>query len=366
MTNGPLFSGSRIGPHAGLLQMFGNGSANSLAMAGANTGWCARWVALDTRDVAGIWVNFSTVTGSGQITLTIEPVDATTLKPTGTPYDASASKTFTPVVGWQFIAFDTLPTAGLTPGAIYAAMLLTTTGGTTITLRSHIATSVMHTHHPCNVLSGGSANTRSNLVEQNGYPILTWVMEDGAEEAFAGMPFATHTLFTVYGTRALAAKLTLNGPAKFDGIDVYGCSIGSRASLTGDLRLSVFTSAGAVVTGTDVTLTRYAWSTDFLQRSLFAPFAAPVQLSAGTYYVVARNTDPASLVGATFNIPYANGRSANVMPSSFIGTTTTDITAGTITWADDAATTPAIGIRLSDTVAASGGSGGGVMILSPF
>ena len=111
---------------------------SNYAMAALNAGFCARFPALNTKDIKSIRLYWGTVTAAGVVEARIETIDTATGKPTGSLYDAAATKSFTPTAGAQTVTFDTLPTTGLTEGTYYALVLLTTTGGTAMTLRSHV------------------------------------------------------------------------------------------------------------------------------------------------------------------------------------------------------------------------------------
>lgn len=85
----------------------------SYAMPTLNNGFSGRFMAYDTRDIKSVYVNFSSVSAPGTVELRIETIDNTTGKPSGTLYDANATKSFTPAAGWNTVTFDTLPTTGL-------------------------------------------------------------------------------------------------------------------------------------------------------------------------------------------------------------------------------------------------------------
>src|SRR5262249_33821229 len=115
--------------------------ATTFAMANLNTGYCARFMANDARDVASVWINWSTVSSPGTVQVRIETIDATTGKPSASLYDATATVNITPSAGWQQATFASLPTTGLTAGTEYALVLLTTVAGTTQTLRAYLTAS---------------------------------------------------------------------------------------------------------------------------------------------------------------------------------------------------------------------------------
>src|SRR3990167_9425509 len=132
-----VFNGSILGPAGAPL--FQNIRAvaglNTYAMAGLNVGFCARFPALNTLDITAIKIYWNAVTTPGTVEARIETMDAATGKPTGSLYDAAATKSFTPAVGLQTVTFDTPPSTGLTEGNMYGVVLLTTVAGTTQTDR---------------------------------------------------------------------------------------------------------------------------------------------------------------------------------------------------------------------------------------
>src|SRR3990167_9909155 len=166
-----VFNGSILGPAGAPL--FQNIRAvaglNTYAMAGLNVGFCARFPALNTLDITAIKIYWNQVTTPGTIEARIETMDAATWKPTGSLYDAAATKSFTPAAGAQTVTFDTPPSTGLTDGTYYGVVLLTTVAGTTQTLRSH---TTKGGNGPA-ILTAADGTTRTNFaVVHQGLPAV--------------------------------------------------------------------------------------------------------------------------------------------------------------------------------------------------
>lgn len=312
------------------------GGVSSFDMSALNKGWCARFTAPDTRDVASVYVNWSAVTAGGTVQVRIETIDATTGKPTGTLYDASASLSFTPVAGWQILTFASLPTTGLTAGTEYGVVLLTTTGGTNHALRSHTAGATPGGAYPTDTLTATDGTTRSNFAESGGaVPVCTLVMEDSVEEILAMHPFATLTNYNLATTAAAGMKFVVPTGLTFS---VLGVDVGSLAKVgtpAGDLRGRILNSSDAAVSGTTITVDKDSLITGVQGRRLFLPFVAPVSLSAGTYRLVFDSSGSANTSNC-WRVFGAVARAAGNVPSSFIATNTSDVTAGTISWTDTA------------------------------
>lgn len=344
-----VLSNSILGS-ADILGLVTSGGATGTALAALNAGYATRFRALDTKDVKSVKLHFATVSAAGTIQVRIETVDATR-KPSGTLYDANASKSFTPVAGWNTVTFDSLPTTGLTAETEYALVLLTTTGGTTMTISGNFNGQFLPSY-PAVVLTAADGTTRSNFAEvASTLPLCTYVMEDDSEESFGSLPFPTQATFAVYGTRAAGVKVTLAGSIKISGYDLI--RVNRNGTPSGNFRIRVFDSSNNVVSGTTVTVTKESLANSG-QRSYKLLLPAPVTLAAGTYRIVVDQTDHASTSGNNFTLTGGTSHSAAVVPSGWIMTTTTDIDAGTISWTDTATSILGINFRLADVPAASG------------
>lgn len=312
-----------------------------------------RFEAPDTRDVKGVYVNFSTATTPGTVQVRIE-TDASG-KPSGTLYDANAVLNITPVVGWQLCQFATLPTTGLVAGNLYHIVLITTVAGTGVSLRrSYVPNGG---GYPVNALDAVDGSTRTNLVENSStVPVCTVVFEDNVEETVGFTPFATSSNFTVYGVRAAGLKVTVPTGITLSvvGITLEGAL---RNGTPDDLRVRVYTSAGSLVSGTTVVIPKNALLSASGKRILFR-FPAAVNLATGTYRVLFDQVGNTSTSGNNWQLYSAVYRTSGLAPAYLATTTTTDITAGSPTFTDTATDIPLIGLQLSD-VAVTGGGGGG-------
>jgi hypothetical protein len=328
------------------------GSATGTAMATLNTGFCARFTALDTRDVASVYVNWSTVSSPGTVQVRIETIDATTGKPSGSLYDASASVNITPTAGWQIATFAVLPTAGLVAGTEYAVVLLTTVAGTTQSLRIYV-TANSSGMYPSVALTAADGTTRANFAEVVAtIPVMTLVMEDAVEEVFTFSPYATANSQNLFGTAAAGQKVVVPANATFSvaGIEISGVTrVGTPA---GDLRFRVF-SGNSAVSGTSVTVDKDSL-TGASTRHARVLFPAPVSLAAGTYRVVLDSGSSANSSNC-WRLVCPQARVSGNVPSGFTLTSTTDVTAGTITWTDDATSQAPVGLLLDDLTASGGG-----------
>jgi hypothetical protein len=344
----PQLPSSQIGQDRVVNAMANGNLATTFAMASLNSGWCAVHKARTTDDVISVYVNFSAITAAGTIQARIETIDESTMKPTSTLYDANAVKSFTPTTGWNTITFDTPPSTGRTVGNFYGLVLLTTTGGTTMTLRSVWSQGVA----PTLALTAADGTTRANFaIVATAAPIAVLGLEGGFEDSEGMVPFAAATTaFQVYGTRAQGVKLTINSPIIFN---YYELAVMSVTGTPTGVQFKTFDGSSAV-SGTNVSLPAAAAWTGAASRPIRCYLPAPVTLAAGTYRIVTYQSDTSTASGNRFNMFGAAARSNATVPDDFITTNTTDVTAGTITWTDDDTAVPLIGIGLDDTAVASG------------
>jgi hypothetical protein len=349
---GSLFR-SNIGCEAWLASQLHAGGVTSFAMAPLNSQVQFRWVATDTRDVYYVWVNWSTVSAPGQITVRIETVDTTTGKATGTLYDANAVITgVTPVAGWQQITFATPPSTGLTAGNAYAVVILTTTGGTTMTLRGCVPTIY---GGPSAALFVSADTTRANAAESAGsMSIISLGLSDHTtttEETPNTTGGAVITSFlTIFGSSspcAYGAKFTVPANETWV-IAAAWILIGRLGTPAGDLRcrlLDTTTPDGVISTTT-------APVNDLLSvsgRRACQTFPSPVTLTAGTYRLVWDSPSSANSSNCYF-AKYFTYRVAALNSSGFFLTT-----GAPGSWTDDNTSLPFCGLWLQ-TVSPPGGT----------
>lgn len=346
------FYGAMIGPDV-LFDTFGASGISTYAMAALNTGWCGRFTATQAKDVKSAKFNFSAVSSAGVITLRIETIDATTGKPSGSLYDAAATKTFTPVAGWQTVTFDSLPTTNLTVGAEYAIVLLTTTGGTTQTLRGHCALGAASSVYPTIALTASDGTTRSNFAEVAGtIPLCSLVLEDDTEDPMGMMPCATSTTHNIFGTAALALKVTTVGTLEVLGTSFTFVKVGTPA---GDLRVRIFDGSNNVVTNGSVTIDKDSISTAGTTRRQRPLFPGLASLTAGTYRVVLdspSSVDSSNCWRVLCPIPVTTA----VVPANYVASTCPDV--GTPVWTDSAtADQPPIRLVVNNITAGASSTG---------
>ncbi|AMV25534.1 hypothetical protein VT84_14140 [Gemmata sp. SH-PL17] len=343
------FSRGRTADPFGLL--FANGGvATTFAMNALNNGWAARHEARSALKPKGFWINGSAVSAPPTMTGRIETLDSNE-KPSGTLYDANATKTFTLVTGWQQINFDTLPTTARSPGTGYALVLLSNGNGTTNTIRSAIGVNGF----PTAVLTASDGSTRSNFaVVSASTPMCALVLEDDSIVAEGMCPYAVGgTTQQIYGTRAIGIKFPLASPAVVDGIDVGTLGItGTPTNLVAKIY-----SGSSAVSGAIKTARFQSIQNTTSTRQMRLQFeGGPVALAAGTYRAVIHQSDTTTASTNRFNLSTAVAVSADLLPAGVQLTTTLDVTAGSITWTDTPTETPAgFGLIFSDLPAGGGG-----------
>lgn len=332
--------------------------ATGYAMAALNTGWVARFTATQNKDIFSAKFNFSSVSAAGEITLRIETIDATTGKPSGTLYDANATKAFTPVAGWQTVTFDAAPTTNLTVGAEYALLLLTTTGGTTMTLRSHVLADTNFAQYPLITLTAADGTTRSNFAEvtSTGTPVASLLLDDGTEDPMGLVPYAVATpAYAVYGTTAYAQKIVVDGTISAYGVEFLPIKTGTPA---GDLRVRILDTSGSALSNSTVTIDKDSLLTGLASHKVCAAFfGGLVSIASGTYYIVFDSSGSANSSnswGFASVVPV----DTTVIPDGFISSTTADVTAGPPpTWTDSATGDQAlVRLMVDDITAAAGGN----------
>lgn len=343
----PLGLGSKINYVQGIINSNG---ANTRIMNTINNGTCFRFIATTTKDIKSVKINWYAVGSPPNVTLTIEGIDSDG-KPDGTPYDASATKTFTPTVGWQTVTFDTLPTTGLTVGNVYGIVMISQSTSGTLTLRSFAYVGA----YPICEMEAADGTTRSNFAETDyTTPVCTLVFDDDTEEACGMCPYATTTsMFTIYGAdRWVGAVFTIPSGIQ---MKVRGVALGyllgyGTAGNRGDVRVRILNSSNGEEASQ--TVDRDCLK-DTGMRELIIPFDVAT-LGAGTHRIVidsagSNATDYWGFRGATAS-------STKFVPTFCRYTYCTDASTGP-TWTDDSYSATAA-LFLLDDISATGGGGG--------
>lgn len=301
----------------------------------AKAGFCGRFMALDTRDIKSVRLQWDAVTiGTGTMSLSICTIDATTGKPTINLYDANATMNIVPVnnaIGTYI--FATLPTTGLVPGTEYGVVLNTTAAFTACGIRGHIGSGqgyLSACYSTADMTAGPIVWTE--LSAGTSCFVASFVMEDNTEETFNCHPFGTPTSLNIYGTMAYAAKFTI--PHTINVAGVYGM-ISKNGTPAGDLRCRVMDSANNIIANTTVTLDKDSiLGTSTTLRQFH--FSSIVTLYPGTYRIVfdsAGSATSANCWMARVGIPLSAAVTASKIS---VSSTTPDVTAIPIVWTDDA------------------------------
>ena len=356
MATGNLSQGSQIG--GGQIADYSSQALSQTSISTASSAYAVRFQAPDSRDIYSVWILWDTVSGAQPVTLTIEQCDDLTGKPLGTPYDANATITFTPTgTGgtWQQHTFASHPATGLTPGKLYAIVIIANaTASTSLKIRSCISTSAL----PSMLLSGTS---RAALAEvANNTPVASFVMSDGEETTLGFAPYITGTARNVYGNLAVGAKFTLAAGVVVSGLVCE--SVISTGTPTG-LRGQIFDSTGTLVPGATVTILRGGLLQSTVSRRIRIRFPAAVTLAAGTYYAVWDQTDHTTTSGNNYGFTGGLSRLAGLVPSGTIACTVADITATPPIFTPITTECSTTGLLLSDL---SGGGGGGSTVYVPI
>jgi hypothetical protein len=332
------------------------GAPVGYAMAPINTGWAARFVALDTRDIYSVWLNWKTISSPGKVDVRIEAIDTTTGKPNGSLYDANAAiAAVTPTAGWQQFTFASHPTTGRVVGTEYGLVVLTTTGGTTHTLNAHHG-GTEYSVIPSITLQAANGTTRANFAEFNpSVPVYSLGMSDGGEES-QGYPTAVNGTYAVYGTRSFGTKVPLLGSVNALGVEIL--ALYRTGTLWGNLRARILNSSDVLVTGATATIQKTsltALNSGTVRRIRFF-FPTPVTLAAGTYRVVIDQVDHTTTSGEPYQIYFQTFRAAALIGAGTSRTDTTNVDAGPpVTWTDTPADQPLMRLLLDDVPAPAGG-----------
>jgi hypothetical protein len=225
-------------------------------------------------------------------------------------------------------------------------VLLTTAGGTTQTLQSHIALG----RNGTSALTAADGTTRTNFASVSiGVPVANLVLEDTTEDSWGMMPYPGPSVSTdLYGTdRAGACKFVLLSSQTFDGVSAY---VSRNGTPVGVLRARILDSSNNLITGTSVSL-----DIDLLlasgNRDTDFYFNDPVTLPAGTYRVVIDSTDSANSSNC-WRVLSLDRWSATASGAQFLLSSTTNMST-TFTWTDDTDSVPLIHLFHSVDVAPS-------------
>ncbi len=361
LTGSMSFATSLLGSRIGAPQITGSyaqlGAITTVAMATLDNGWDARFAADSVLDVIAVTMSWGSITAAGQVTVRIETDDGTG-KPSGTLYDAAAVMTAqTPSAGNKTYTFAVAPTTGMTIGTIYHVLIITTTGGTTMTLNSHTASATVTTM-PTSVLTGASVTTRSNFaVVANSTPAIMLTRTGGGFTAFSVMtvPFgSTFTTSNIFTTNAVAAKITTQGTLSVTGYVIDNITlVGAPA---GDLRIRLFDGADAVVAGSTVTVDK---DTVVTAKGIKVPLGTAISIAAATYHVV---LDSASSADNThcYALKSPIAFDATAIPNSIVSTGTLD-GSGNLSGAWSDATTSHAPVALLIDGVTNSAAGGGII-----
>lgn len=319
-----------------------------------NNASCYRFHATTTKDVKSVNISwYNIVGGPPTMNLSIEPI--TDGKPTGTPYDAAATKSFNPSAAatWQTVTFDTLPTTGMTVGNEYGIVIINTAnnGCTNATIRHYMAVS----GYPITAMYAADGTTRANLAEvgsSGSIPVCTLVFDDDTEESLGMFPFAvTNTAFLIYGAdRWVGSLITVPTgiQIKVRGIYVNYVSGSGTPASRGDLRVRILDSTN----GVELTRTFDRDSLQSLQYKRMEVIFEPVTLAAGTHRVVLDSSG--SDVTNNWTFKGCQASSSKFVPSSCIWTSCTDGSTGP-TWSNDSTVFSPISLLLDD-ISSTGGT----------
>ncbi|MEK7679311.1 MAG: hypothetical protein AAB356_03875 [Deltaproteobacteria bacterium] len=343
--------GSRLGPLREAAFVATNSGVVAYAMTALNTGWCARFTALSTKDVKSVRLNWITTTAPGVVALRIETIDATTGKPTGTLYDANATYSIIPAAGVQTYTFAILPATGMVAGAEYAIVLLTTTAGTTHSLGSG-ANPASQAHYSTIVLTEADGTIRSNFAEVANYsPCASLVWEDDSEDALGMLPYYSFSNNYTYGNVAAASKIVT--PKDVNIAAIVFDYIGRAGTPAGDLRVRIFDSADNTVTGSTVTVDKESLL-NAGGRQLYLQLPYIINLTAGTYRIVLDSAGSANSVDC-FNLRGCKFLAAAAVPSNYKLSITSNLSATPIVWTDSTTDIAPIALVLDSFPSAAGG-----------
>lgn len=326
-----------------------NSGAVAYAMGPINTGWCARFTAPDTKDIKAVTLSWITVSTPGIVQLRIETVDAATRRPTGALYDANAVYNITPAAGIQTYTFASLPTAGMTAGAEYALVLLTTTAGTTHSLSSY-GNPGGQARYPSILLTAADGTVRSNFAEVgNGQPIASIIWEDDTCDALGLLPYYQFSNNNIFGTLGVALKIITSVSHNVAGV-AFDAMV-KTGTPAGDLRCRIFDSSNNVIFGTTVSIVKESLA-NVSGRQIYIHFPVIITLPAGTYRVVLDSAASANSSNC-FGMRGVKFLSAAAVPANYRLSTCPDI--GTPVWTDSTTDIAPAALILDSFPAAAGG-----------
>lgn len=325
------------------------GNPTSFALTSVNNCAALRFIAKDTRDVKSVYLRFGTVTAAGSVEVRIETIDTSSGKPTGTLYDANATKTITPVANsWVQATFATLPTTGLTAGTEYAVVAICTVAGTSHQLTAYMSANLS----PAILLTAADGSTRSNLSVTAYNGIFSLVMEDDDEWA-PSIAYYSITGRSAYGTNAVGAKFVVPTGCSWNVVAVGTWQMIKSGTPAGDARFRIWDGNNSVVSGSDVTVGKNDIAAT---NTLRAQYPTAVSLGAGTYRLMLESASSANSSNC-WAIRSLAARASGLIPSGAIYTGTSDITASPPTWTDTATEATPLFVEI-DGMSSSGGSGG--------
>ncbi|AMV24588.1 hypothetical protein VT84_09345 [Gemmata sp. SH-PL17] len=343
------FSRGRTADPFGLL--FANGGvATTFVMTGTDVGWAARHKARSVRKPKGVWINWATpLTSPNTVTLRYETTDSNG-KPSGTLYDANATKDFTPSAGWQFVQFDVLPTTARTVGGRYCVVLITAGSSTALSLRSSISVNTS----PVAPLTTTTASTRSSFAVVSAAPICALVLDDDSIVTEGMCPYAVSgTTQQIYGTRAVGFEFTLLAPAVLDGIDAGAMSVTGTPS---DLLAKIYSGSTPVSGAVSTNLFADILATSNTRQGRLLFDSGPVTLQPGTYQAFVQQSNTGTVSTNRYNLSTAVAVSADLIPANLAMVTTLDVTAGSVSWTKTTTETPAaFGLIFSELPSGGGG-----------
>ncbi len=313
--------GSRIGADRTAGVWAKSGGLTTFAMASLNAGWDARFTADSVLDVLAVSVTWTTVSAAGAVSIRIETDDGTG-KPSGTLYDANAVLTGqVPVAGTRTYTFAVAPTTGLVIGTLYHAVILTTTGGTTMTLGSHVVNNAPD-NLPTQVLNAADGTTRSNFaLVTSATPAIMLTRTGPVFKSFAVMaiPFNnTASSSNIFGTTAAGAKIVTQATLSVIGYSIDNLNI--TVSVAGDLRVRLFDGTDTVVAGSTVIIDKDVVLTT---RGMQVPLGTAISITAGTYHLILDSASSADS-GHCYLLKGPTAMDATTIPNATLTTGTLD------------------------------------------
>lgn len=345
------FTDTILGPRLNISAALSAQGATVYGMPTSNNAHSMRFIATKAKKVYSVVIAWSSIVSAGTVTLRIETVSATTGKPTGTLYDANATKTFTPTAGIQTVTFASAPTTNLTVGTDYAIVVICATDGTTQNIYSRVHSSFDFSSSPVIALTAGDGSTRSNFSEVGSIPICGLILDDGTYDTMGMSPWYTNAAFGIYGSdRSAALKFTLDRSITIQGFQGGG-TFTRNGTPAGDLRIRVLDTSNNVVSSMSYTIDKDDL-TSVSARGFSYYIGTPVTLVAGTYRLAFDSAS--SAIGSNcFDLRSVVPLNSSFVNSNWCYSTTTNMST-TWTWTDTAGQLPPIGLII-DSVSTGGG-----------